>query len=191
MRKTSNKVLVLGPKINLMNKVRRGLWQLTWLILCRFTPIFMHGWRCWILRLFGAKIPGIAYPYPSVRIWAPWNLEMGVGSCLASEVDCYNVSKISLGDRVTISQRSFLCGASYDFESEGSPLIVGDIDIAEDVWISAECFVGPGIKICENAVVLARSVVINNVGEQNVVAGNPARVIRKRKNIIEKKRKSI
>lgn len=185
MTETSRSFLELGPKINLMSKIRRGYWQLIWLVFYRFTPVSMHRWRCFILRIFGAKIPDRAYPYPSARIWAPWNLEMGKESCLASGVDCYNIAKICIGDRVTISKRSFLCSASHDFEREGSPLIVGNINIEEGVWVAAECFIGPGVLIAENAVVLARSVVTRNIEKKNVVAGNPARLIRLRKNIIK------
>lgn len=71
------------------NKMARALWGVVWLFLFRPTPKPFHWWRCLLLRLFGAKIGKPAYVYPSSRIWAPWNLEMGVHSTLADGVNCY------------------------------------------------------------------------------------------------------
>lgn len=99
---------------------------------------------------------------------------------MAGGVDCYNVALIRLGDGVTVSQRSYLCSASHDFDDPNFPLIAGEIDIESGAWVSAECFIGPGILIAENAVVLARSVVVKDVEANKVVAGNPAKVVRHR-----------
>jgi len=48
------------------------------------------------------------------------------------------------------------------------------------VWIGAGAFVGPGVTIGEGAVVGARSVVTKDVEPWTVVAGNPAKFIKKR-----------
>ena len=48
-----------------------------------------------------------AHPYPSVRIWAPWNLTMGEGSCLGDHVDCYAVDRVTLEPYATVSQYTF------------------------------------------------------------------------------------
>jgi putative colanic acid biosynthesis acetyltransferase WcaF len=56
---------------------RRVAWNLVWVLLYRPSPTPLHGWRRMLLRLFGAEIGAGAHPYPSARIWAPWNLEMG------------------------------------------------------------------------------------------------------------------
>ena len=59
------------------NKLGRLAWHLVWLTLYRPSPTPLHAWRRWLLRLFGAHIAAGAHPYPSARIWAPWNLRMG------------------------------------------------------------------------------------------------------------------
>ena len=56
------------------------------------------------------------------------------------------------------------------------------IHIGRNVWIGFECCVLPGVRIGEGAIVGARSVVIEDVPPYTVVAGNPARVIRKLEN---------
>jgi acetyltransferase-like isoleucine patch superfamily enzyme len=53
------------------------------------------------------------------------------------------------------------------------------INIEPNVWIGFESCVLPGVTIGRGAVVGARSVVAMNVPAYTVVAGNPARIIRK------------
>lgn len=53
-------------------------------------------------------------------------------------------------------------------------------DIGNDVWIGANAIVIQGVKIGNGAVIGAGSVVTKNVGDYEIVAGNPARLIRKR-----------
>jgi putative colanic acid biosynthesis acetyltransferase WcaF len=36
---------------------------------------------------------GSSHIYASVKIWAPWNLEIGANSSLGPKVDCYNQGK--------------------------------------------------------------------------------------------------
>ena len=57
----------------------------------------------------------------------------------------------------------------------------GDIVIGNDVWIGGRVIILPGVKIGEGAIIGAGSVVTKDVSEYDVVAGNPARVIKNRK----------
>ena len=140
----------------------------------------MHAWRCLLLRLFGAKIGRKANPYPSSKVWAPWNLEMGDDSTLANGVDCYCVAKVTLGANATISQYSHLCTASHDYTNPAMPLMVAPIVIGEKAWITADVFVGPGVTIGDGAVIIARSSVFADIDSWVVARGNPAVAIRQR-----------
>src|ERR1051326_5027129 len=102
--------------ITYTNKLSRVVWKLAWWTLYRFSPTPLHGWRRFVLRLFGAKVGAGAHPYPSARIWAPWNLAMGKNSCLSFEVDCYSVAPVILGDGAIVSQKSYLCTAGKDYQ---------------------------------------------------------------------------
>lgn len=169
------------PPPGLADRTRRLLWKITWTLLARPTPVPFHGWRRLLLRLFGARIGKGAVVYPSAKIWAPWNLTLADGSCLAEGVDCYNVARITLGAGAIVSQRAFLCSASHDPHRADFPLITGPIDIGAKAWIAAEAFVGPGVAIASHAVVAARAVVVRSVPEDKIVGGNPAKVIGHRK----------
>jgi len=162
------------------NKFGRIVWCIVWALLYRPSPRPLYTWRCALLRLFGARIGRGAHPYPSSWVWAPWNLEMGENSCLGDNVDCYSVDKIRLGASVTISQYSYLCTATHDYEDPLMPLVTAPITIGSGVWICADVFVGPGVTVGEGAVVGARSSVFRNVEAWTVAAGNPARPIKKR-----------
>jgi putative colanic acid biosynthesis acetyltransferase WcaF len=143
-------------------------------LLYRPSPTRLHSWRRFLLRCFGAKVARGAHPYPSARIWAPWNLTMGEGSCLSRHVDCYSVAEVVLGPRATVSQYSFLCTASHDYTSRDMPLVAAPIRIEADAWVTADVYIGPGVTIGEGAVVGARSTVIHDVEPWTIVSGNPA-----------------
>jgi putative colanic acid biosynthesis acetyltransferase WcaF len=161
------------------NRAGRLLWTIVWLMFFRPSPRPFHAWRCWLLRMFGAKVEQDAHPYPSAKIWAPWNLAMGEGSSLGDHVDCYSVDRITLAPYATVSQYTFLCTAGHDYRIKGMPVITAPIRIGRGAWVAADVFVGPGVTIGEHAVVGARASVFRNVDPCTVVGGNPARIIKK------------
>jgi putative colanic acid biosynthesis acetyltransferase WcaF len=152
-------------------------WNVVWLVLYRPSPVPLHGWRRFLLRTFGAKVGAGAHPYPSSRIWAPWNLVMGEHSCLSHQVDCYCVDKIELGAHATVSQYSFLCTATHEYRQRDMPLVTAPIHIGANAWVTADVFVGPGVTIGEGAVVGARSTLFRDVEAWTVVTGNPPKKI--------------
>ena len=167
-------------KLTLANKLVRAVWNVVWLLLYRPTPRIFHPWRCFLLIIFGAKLGREVHPYPSARIWAPWNLEMGDYACLGEGVDCYCVAKIRIGAHSTISQYSFLCTASHDYSTVSMPLLTSPITIGYRVWVTADVYVGPGVTIGNGAVVTARSSVFNDLPPWTVSRGNPAAPVKPR-----------
>jgi putative colanic acid biosynthesis acetyltransferase WcaF len=166
-------------KFTLKNKILRIVWGMIYLILFRpFKLRLFLKWRVFVLRCFGAKVSWHAMVYSSVKIWAPWNLEMGDYSCLGPNVDCYNQGKIFIGSNVIISQKSYLCASSHDFTVVNNPLILRPIIIEDRVWVAADAFIGPGVTIKVGAVIGARSAVFKDVEAWTVVGGNPAKFIK-------------
>lgn len=162
------------------NQAMRVLWGIAWRLLVRPSPKVLHGWRRLVLRCFGAKLgPGV-HVYPTARVWAPWLLEMGPHACLGPEVDCYNVGGVRIGAFATVSQYSYLCGATHDYEQVSMPLRPGVIEIGARAWLAADVFVAAGTRVGEGAVVGARSSVYRDVPAWVVAAGNPARVMKPR-----------
>lgn len=163
------------------NQVMRMLWTVTWGLLARPLPRSVgSGWKRFLLRLFGAKIDSTAVVYSSAKVYYPANLTMERYSCLASDVDCYNVAPVHIGANTTVSQGAYLCTASHDITSPLNPLITAPITIEDQAWICAEVFVGMGVTVGQGAVVGARAVVVKDVEPWTVVGGNPAKFIKKR-----------
>jgi putative colanic acid biosynthesis acetyltransferase WcaF len=161
-------------------KVARATWGMIWLLLFRPSPRICFGWRRFLLRCFRAQIAAGVRVYPSARIWAPWNLEMDERSNLGPFVDCYCVDRIRIGAYATVSQYSYLCTASHDITDPKMKLITAPITIGAGAWVCADVFVSPGIAVGEGAVAGARAVVTKDVEPWAVVAGNPAKFVKKR-----------
>jgi virginiamycin A acetyltransferase len=58
----------------------------------------------------------------------------------------------------------------------------GDTVIGNDVWIGQNAVILPGVHIGDGAIIGANSVVGSDVEPYTIVAGNPAKVLRKRFN---------
>ncbi len=163
------------------NRVARQLWGIAYWLVFRPSPRNLHGWRNFVLRVFGARLHRTSRVYPRARIWAPWNLVMGEHSCIGDDVEVYCVRPITLGRYSTVSQYSFLCGATHDHTDPEHPLIPSPITIGHRCWVAADVFIAPGVTIGDGTVVGARSSVFSDLPEWVVATGTPARPRRSRK----------
>ena len=169
-------------KLGRKHQVVRMLWTIAWTLGASWLPRSLgSGWKRFLLRLFGAKIASTAHVYSSAKVYYPANLTMMDNSCLASDVDCYNVAPIIVGANSTVSQGAYLCTASHDITNPLNPLITASIVIEDQAWIGARAFVGMGVTIGQGAVVGATASVYKNVAPWTVVGGNPAKYIKDRK----------
>ena len=163
------------------NQIIRMLWTIVWGIFARPLPRSVgSGWKRFLLRLFGAQIAPTAVVYSSAKVYYPANLIMEAYSCLASDVDCYNVAPITIGANSTVSQGAYLCTASHDITNPLNPLITAPIVIEDQAWVAAGAFVSMGVTIGQGAVVGARAAVFKSVEPWTVVGGNPAKFIKER-----------
>jgi putative colanic acid biosynthesis acetyltransferase WcaF len=162
------------------NKVARTLWGVVWALLFRPSPRFCHGWRRFLLGLFGAKLAPTARVYNSVVVWGPWNLTMDDSAEIGPKVDCYSVAPIHLGAHATVSQYCYLCAGGRDTSDPNFGPTKRPITIADQAWIGADAFVGPGVTVGQGAVVGARAAVFADVPAWTISSGNPAQVVQKR-----------
>ena len=168
---------VLGWK----NQIIRMLWTIVWTLLARPLPRSIGcGWKRFLLRLFGAKIDSTAVIYSSAKVYYPANLVMERNTCLASDVNCYNVNLVVIKKYATVSQGAYLCPGSHDITNSLNPMISAPIIIGERAWIAVDAFIGMGVTIGQGAVVGARAAVFKDVEPWTVVGGNPAKFIKKR-----------
>jgi putative colanic acid biosynthesis acetyltransferase WcaF len=166
-------------KYSLGELVRRVIWSLGRLAF-RLSPRPCFGWRRFVLRCFGAEIGAHVNTYPSTWIYFPWNLTVGDWSAIGEEAFIYNLGLVTLGEKVTISHRAQLCAGTHDYTQPDLPLLKPPIVIHSQAWVCADAFIGPGVTVGEGAIVGARAVVTKNVEPWDIVAGNPAKLVKKR-----------
>ena len=91
---------------------------------------------------------------------------------------------IKLHDQVRVAAYSHLYafdhGMQLDQPIYQQPVRSQGIEIGRDVWLGAHVGVKDGVKIGDYAIVGMQSMVTKDIGEREVVAGNPARFIRYR-----------
>lgn len=161
-------------------KLKRVLFAPFRLLFVRGSGRRLSFLRVAVLKLFGARIEHPVLIMDGVVVWHPWSLTLHRYCTLGRGVEVYNYAHITVGEQATVSQDTYLCSASHDFEDPTMPLTYEPITIGAHSWVAARCFVGPGVTVGEGAVVGACSVVVKDVPEWTVVAGNPARVLKPR-----------
>lgn len=90
-------------------------------------------------------------------------------------------SGVVIGPRVTIHSSNHRYESDYAAPYDGG-ICIRPVIIGEAVWIGDSVIICPGVTIGRGCVIGAGSVVTKNIPEYSVVGGNPARIIKKRKN---------
>ena len=161
------------------------LWWLVEMLLFHPSPQVMFGWRRFLLRIFGARIGKGVLIRRTASVTYPWKLAIGDWSWVGDHATLYTLGEIAIGENTVISQHAYLCAASHDYTRPAFDQFAKPIHIESEVWIAANTFVGPGVTIGRGAVVGACSVVLKDVPQKVVCAGNPLRVLRARSTATE------
>jgi putative colanic acid biosynthesis acetyltransferase WcaF len=169
-----------GPSFSRANRLYRLIWGIVWLALAAWTPPPLHRWRCFVLRLFGARIGAGVHVYSSARIWSPANLVLGDHVGIGRNAKVYSMGLIAIGDYAVISQGVYLCAGTHDVSDVHFQLLARPIQIGARAWIAAEAFVGPGVTVGEGAVLGARGCAMRDLEPWTIYSGNPAQAIRPR-----------
>ncbi|MBO9706610.1 MAG: sugar O-acetyltransferase [Caulobacter sp.] len=108
------------------------------------------------------------------------NLAIGRNVFINQNCTIYDLAPVTIGDDVLI-------GPNVSLITDGHPVapsqrtayvVARPIVIERGVWIAAGAIVVGGVRVGENSVVAAGSVVTRDVPANTLVGGNPARVIR-------------
>lgn len=92
-----------------------------------------------------------------------------------------DVAKITIGNNVMFgpSVSVYTAGHPIHPDSRNSMYEYGiPVTIGNNVWVGGSCVILPGVKIGDNAVIGAGSVVTRDIPANAVAAGNPCRAIR-------------
>lgn len=87
---------------------------------------------------------------------------------------------VTIGKRVRIGPYTLIMDSDFhDVYNRSKSGKVGSITIGDDVWIASRVIILKGVNIGRSAMVAAGSVVTHDVPENTLVAGVPARVIKR------------
>lgn len=157
--------------------------QLWWFIqdsLFRFSPKFMYSFRCFLLRIFGARIGKGVLIRPSAKITYPWKLTVGDFSWIGDDSVIYNLGSIDIGSNVAIAHRVYLCTGYHEIDKVTFDIGAKAITIEDEVWLPNDVFIGPGVTIGRGVVVGARSSVFSDMPEGMICYGTPAKPMKPR-----------
>lgn len=160
------------------------LWWLVEALLFHTSPQFMYGWRRTLLRLFGARVGKKVLLRSSVHTQFPWNVSIGDYSWIGDGVVLYSLGKIFIGKHVVISQKSYLCAGSHNYQKSDFPITKPAITVEDECWIATDVFIGPGLSIGKATVVGARSSVFTSLPSGKICIGSPAVCVKNRNDII-------
>ena len=94
------------------------------------------------------------------------------------------VGPVHIGENSACAQNCFISGQSHRYEDisknfRRQGFQIRPVVIQKDVWIGSNCVILPGVKIGNNSIIGAGSVVASNIPPYRVAVGNPAKVIKK------------
>lgn len=168
------------PTYSFANRLIRLAWAVVYALLYRPSPRPFHGWRCFLLRLFGAKLGAGVHPYPTARIWAPWNLICDNAASIGDDAIIYNPKPLHMGSHAIVSQYAFICGATHDYEDPSFRTISFEMRLGSYSWICARACVQPGVNVGDGAVLALASVATRDLDPWTVYGGIPAKPLKKR-----------
>ena len=87
---------------------------------------------------------------------------------------------LRIGDNVNISHYCKIHTLTHDPQSPDFACVAAPVTIGDHVWIGTGAIILPGVNLGEGCVVGAGSVVTRSVDPYVIVAGNPARMIKRR-----------
>lgn len=128
-----------------------------------------HEWLCVVPR------PGLPPP----------RLVIGDGTRMLRFVKIVCTGAVTIGDDNIISDHAFITDTQYAHDDPDAPLTEHGLGPSQPVVLGRRVFVGhraiigPGVTIGDNAYVGAGAVVREDVPARTVVAGHPARVVRR------------
>jgi acetyltransferase-like isoleucine patch superfamily enzyme len=116
---------------------------------------------------------------PDLSIGDNTNIEQNV------HIVCHN--RIRIGDNVSITGNCAVVDVIHPYADVGNPLKIGAriqddnsfVEIGDGTWIGYGSVVLPNVRIGRSVVIGANSVVVRDIPDYSVVAGSPAKLIKR------------
>ena len=116
--------------------------------------------------------------------YCDYGFNIQVGKNFFANYNCtiLDVGKVVIGDNCQMAPNVSIYTAGHPLhpDSRNSQYEYGiDVTIGDNCWIGGNVVICPGVRIGNNVVIVAGSVVTKDIPDWSVAAGNPCKVIRK------------
>ena len=107
-----------------------------------------------------------------------------IGDYTRIGLHCTVIGPVCIGNHVNLAQGIVVTALNHNFNDDAKRIdeqgvSTKSVIIEDDVWIGANAVVLPGVTIGQHSVVAAGAVVTQDVPPYTVVAGVPAKVVKK------------
>lgn len=113
---------------------------------------------------------------------------IGEGTWVGKNCSIAAIDKVEIGKHVLFAGHVHITDHSHGYEDINMPIAPqpliskGPVIIEDDCWLGFSCEILSGVHIGKHCVVAARSVVTKDVPPYSIVAGNPARIVKRYNN---------
>jgi len=158
----------------------RLVWYYTNLLFFHSALFPGSGWKCRILRLFGARVGRGVIIKPSVNIKYTWRLTIGDHTWIGEGAWIDNLDEVTIGSHCCLSQGAMLLCGNHNFKKPAFDLITGKITLEDGAWVGAQSVVCPGVTCRSHAILTVNSVATRDLEPYSIYQGNPAVKVKER-----------
>ena len=113
------------------------------------------------------------------------NIKLGERVFINANVMMVDLGGITIENDVLIGPGAYLISVNHKLDPQHrKELELKPVVIKQNAWIGAKATILPGVTVGKNAVVAANAVVTKDVPANTVVAGNPAKIIKKLQSLL-------
>lgn len=117
-----------------------------------------------------------------VHLIAPYRISIGKNVFINRNVTLDGRSNLTIGDNTDIGEYCSIWTLQHDIDSPTHATVGKPTIVESHCWIAPRSIILPGVKVGRGGVIATNSVVTKDTEECVLVAGAPAKTIRRRQN---------